>query len=722
MSDGDKFETVGRKIFRRRRMYGKKASFQISTPIEEYKALFDHSAHGQNELSFQKGDRIEITDKNEEIRLNWWKGRVVGVRGKSEGVVGYVPKMYITKIRNASKQMRVLPRMINSKEVELKEMIGKGGFAIVRRGEWRGREVAVKIISDSSIKEMVQNEAKIIWLLRHPNIISLMGVYALEKDYCLVMEFVKGGSLCQHLKQNFLSPSCIVDWASQIAEGMNYLHHQAPTQAIIHRDLKSTNVLISEEPDHTTLKITDFGLARQSSETIVVTNAAGTFEWMAPEVFRDHRVCRESDVWSFGVVFWELLTSQVPYKNFNQFQIVFGVGKNILQLPIPHLCPQDFIHILEICWNRDPKQRPDFPSLLRRLEKVDVSVMVDDEAFKKLQQEWVLEIDRQLDEKKSQSTKQVAELTELHSGQEYLSKIIGGIKQQYMDIQRMEMELIEKQIYYAVKMMNGVKKKPKRCNFNLFGRKDITISRPTDFQHRFQTVVEQTDVSPNFHLQRLRFTEVKENEKRSSQDDTKSNPEEKVGFLEGLRGVFSTMLSPNKRAQKRKIIANNRLSMFPPTSTPPFRPTNLALSTSHLPSASSTLQNKSYFSKRVQSIENSPFKIEIIQTPTKSKVYVTGNSPTTDFLPSNPPPPSNYSTLPSRSSSTIYTINSTKMRSSKYASITSIKYTPDYFTLPLSRRFNNDHQTVAQQNSLQILRDAQNVTELKKFFNKLTMS
>ena len=73
----------------------------------------------------------------------------------------------------------------------MKEVIGKGGFAIVRRGIWKNKEVAVKVIIDNSIKEMMENEAKIIWLLRHPNIISLCGVYIIESNYCLVMEFVK---------------------------------------------------------------------------------------------------------------------------------------------------------------------------------------------------------------------------------------------------------------------------------------------------------------------------------------------------------------------------------------------------------------------------------------------------------------------------------------------------------------------------------------------------
>ena len=92
---------------------GRKASFQISSNIEEYKALFDFTAHLPDELSFKKGDRIEITDKNENNRLNWWKGRKV----QGDTKIGYLPKMYVTKVRNASMQLRLLPRVISSGEV-----------------------------------------------------------------------------------------------------------------------------------------------------------------------------------------------------------------------------------------------------------------------------------------------------------------------------------------------------------------------------------------------------------------------------------------------------------------------------------------------------------------------------------------------------------------------------------------------------------------------------
>ena len=95
-----------------------------------------------------------------------------------------------------------------------------------------------------------------------------------------------------------------------------------------------------------TLKITDFGLARESANTTRMS-AAGTYAWMAPEVIKNSTFSKASDVWSYGVMLWELLTGQTPYKGIDDLAIAYGVAVNKLTLPIPTTCPQQWKDLME---------------------------------------------------------------------------------------------------------------------------------------------------------------------------------------------------------------------------------------------------------------------------------------------------------------------------------------------------------------------------------------
>ncbi|NXG39865.1 M3K10 kinase, partial [Dromaius novaehollandiae] len=213
------------------------------------------------------------------------------------------------------------PLEVSFEELLLDEIIGVGGFGKVYKGLWRGEEVAVKAArqdpdEDISVTaESVRQEARLFSMLRHPNIIALKAVCLSPPNLCLVMEFARGGALNRALAGRKVPPHVLVNWAVQIARGMNYLHNEAVVP-IIHRDLKSINILILEKIEnddlaHCTLKITDFGLAREWHRTTKMS-AAGTYAWMAPEVIKLSLFSKSSDVWSFGVLLWELLTGEVP--------------------------------------------------------------------------------------------------------------------------------------------------------------------------------------------------------------------------------------------------------------------------------------------------------------------------------------------------------------------------------------------------------------------------
>lgn len=207
-------------------------------------ALYDYEAQGDEELSLHRGDVVIVLSKDSNISGDegWWTGRV---RGK----VGIFPSNFVTDedILNVESAIGDLqPLEIDFNEVEVKEIIGVGGFGKVHRAYWGNEEVAVKAArqgpeEDIDIaRETVLQEAKLFWSLKHENIVALKGVCLKPPKLCLVMEFARGGSLNRILAGRKISPDVLVDWAIQIARGMNYLHNGAPI-CVIHRDLKSSN-------------------------------------------------------------------------------------------------------------------------------------------------------------------------------------------------------------------------------------------------------------------------------------------------------------------------------------------------------------------------------------------------------------------------------------------------------------------------------------------------
>lgn len=138
------------------------------------------------------------------------------------------------------------PHEIEYEELDVQEVVGVGGFCKVHRGYYRNEEVAIKAARQTADEDMetmrdsVLQEAKLFWALKHENIVALRGVCLKPPKLCLVMEYARGGSLNRILAGGKIPPDVLVNWAIQIAKGMNYLHNEAPI-SVIHRDLKSSN-------------------------------------------------------------------------------------------------------------------------------------------------------------------------------------------------------------------------------------------------------------------------------------------------------------------------------------------------------------------------------------------------------------------------------------------------------------------------------------------------
>uniref|UniRef100_A0A5B7AWS8 non-specific serine/threonine protein kinase n=1 Tax=Davidia involucrata TaxID=16924 RepID=A0A5B7AWS8_DAVIN len=255
-------------------------------------------------------------------------------------------------------------------DLTIGEQIGQGSCGTVYHALWYGSDVAVKVFSKQEYSDDVifsfRQEVSLMKRLRHPNILLFMGAVTSPQRLCIVTEFLPRGSLFRLLQR---TPSRL-DWrrrvhmALDIARGMNYLHHCNPP--IIHRDLKSSNLLVDK---NWTVKVGDFGLSRLKHETYLTTKTGkGTPQWMAPEVLRNEPSDEKSDVYSYGVILWELATEKIPWDNLNSMQVIGAVGFMNQRLEIPKEVDPQWASIIESCWHNEPQCRPTFQELLEKLK------------------------------------------------------------------------------------------------------------------------------------------------------------------------------------------------------------------------------------------------------------------------------------------------------------------------------------------------------------------
>ncbi|XP_022083042.1 mitogen-activated protein kinase kinase kinase 11-like [Acanthaster planci] len=463
-------------------------------------AIYDYEATADDELTLRRGDLVEVISKEISVSGDdgWWTGKV---RDKE----GIFPSNYVSQphvLLQKEKNFGITE--INFDEIVLSEVIGVGGFGKVYRGICGAEEVAVKAArtdTDQDISEIMDNvrqEAKLFSLLSHPNIITLKGACLVEPNICLVMEYARGGALNRVLSNNCkklgLPPDVLVDWAYQIAEGMHYLHSDAPIP-LIHRDLKSSNILINEKiVDNDfygkTLKITDFGLAREMYRTTRMS-AAGTYAWMAPEVIKSSLFSKGSDVWSYGVLLWELLTGEVPYKGIDGLAVAYGVAVQKLTLPIPSTCPEPFVRILDECWNPEPHQRPSFSEILNHLREIADSPFIDTphESFRSMQQDWKQEIQEMFDEirlKEKELRTREEELMRQTIEQQCHARVL---RQREQELAEREIDLLGRELNIMILQQQQDDKPMPKKRRNKFRRGKVRrsnkrISGPSDFQHK----------------------------------------------------------------------------------------------------------------------------------------------------------------------------------------------------------------------------------------------
>ncbi|XP_058223115.1 serine/threonine-protein kinase STY13-like [Rhododendron vialii] len=255
----------------------------------------------------------------------------------------------------------------------------QGAFGKLYRGTYNGEDVAIKLLERPEndleraqlMEQQFQQEVMMLATLRHPNIVRFIGACRKPMVWCIVTEYAKGGSVRQFLikRQNRAVPlKLAVKQALDVARGMEYVHGLG----LIHRDLKSDNLLISADRS---IKVADFGVARIEVQTEGMTPETGTYRWMAPEMIQHRPYTQKVDVYSFGIVLWELITGMLPFQNMTAVQAAFAVVNKGVRPIIPNDCLPVLCEIMTRCWDGNPNIRPHFTEVVRMLEIAETEIM-----------------------------------------------------------------------------------------------------------------------------------------------------------------------------------------------------------------------------------------------------------------------------------------------------------------------------------------------------------
>ncbi|XP_068087273.1 mitogen-activated protein kinase kinase kinase 7 isoform X2 [Hyperolius riggenbachi] len=253
---------------------------------------------------------------------------------------------------------------IDYKEIEVEEVVGRGTFGVVCKAKWREKDVAIKQIESESERKAFIVELRQLSRVNHPNIVKLYGA-CLNPVVCLVMEYAEGGSLYNVLHGAeplpYYTAAHAMSWCLQCSQGVAYLHSMKP-KALIHRDLKPPNLLLVA--GGTVLKICDFGTACDIQTHM--TNNKGSAAWMAPEVFEGSNYSEKCDVFSWGIILWEVITRRKPFDEIGgpAFRIMWAVH-NGTRPPLIKNLPKPIESLMTRCWSKDPSQRPSMEEIVK---------------------------------------------------------------------------------------------------------------------------------------------------------------------------------------------------------------------------------------------------------------------------------------------------------------------------------------------------------------------
>jgi serine/threonine protein kinase len=281
------------------------------------------------------------------------------------------------------------PPEIEPEEIEYNdnEILGSGAYGNVYAGKCRAQEVAVKVLSNQQFSESeietFRKEINVMSKINHPNIVLYMGACTVDGELKIVTEKMKTDlSTLLHSDPKPMSLIQKMRLAKDCAMGMSWLHGSQNGLIIIHHDLKPSNCLIDENMK---VKISDFGFSiiKPKGEFICSEVPRGTALYMAPEIYFGEQYDEKCDVYSFGIILWEIYTRIKPYENIPDLSTdtFFDNILNIKLRPIiPEDCPAKIKSLITKCWDADPKVRPSFSNIVDRLQEIILEEAIIDPA------------------------------------------------------------------------------------------------------------------------------------------------------------------------------------------------------------------------------------------------------------------------------------------------------------------------------------------------------
>ncbi|KAM6949662.1 tyrosine-protein kinase Tec [Aplochiton taeniatus] len=244
-------------------------------------------------------------------------------------------------------------------ELTFMKELGSGQFGVVRLGKWRAQhKVAIKAIKEGAMyQEDFIEEAKVMMKLSHPKLVQLYGVCTHETPIYIVTEFMELGCLLNYVRQRrgSLNQGSLLSICQDVCEGMEHLERNR----FIHRDLAARNCLVNNA---LVVKVSDFGMARYVLDDQYASSSGAKFpvKWSPPEVFNFCKYSSKSDVWSYGVLMWEIFTEgKMPFEQNQNHEVVMMVTKGS-RLFRPRLATPTVYDIMQRCWHERPEGRPSF--------------------------------------------------------------------------------------------------------------------------------------------------------------------------------------------------------------------------------------------------------------------------------------------------------------------------------------------------------------------------
>ena len=265
------------------------------------------------------------------------------------------------------------PWLINHRDVDLQKKIGEGNFGEVFLGQMKYGEkkipVAVKsckTLQGEDQRDEFMKEAKMMLQYRHDNVVRIYAVAVDKPPLLMVMEHCPGGGLDRYLQKNqgTISINKKATLCSQAARGMEYLHVR---KNCVHRDLGVRNCLIGVKD---VLKIADFGLTRQGAYKME-SKGPVPIRWTAPEALQNSFFNKESDVWSFAVMIWEIFADAAePWPGLTPKES-FKAMRAGQKMETPPNTPEPIVRVMHACWSLDPAARPNMAQIRQELDRID---------------------------------------------------------------------------------------------------------------------------------------------------------------------------------------------------------------------------------------------------------------------------------------------------------------------------------------------------------------